>query len=187
MCGVAEPSKRSRLLAASVGACKHYAMTSRLVLTLALLAAAGALAFAYLLEFGFGLEPCPLCIFQRVAMAGVAVVCLVGALHGPAGWGRHVYFLLASVSAGAGAAIAGRHVWLQSLPADQVPACGPDLNYLLDVMPWAEVLAMVLRGDASCADIDAAFLGLSLPAWTLIGFVLLLAGLLWGWLAARRA
>ncbi|MDT0635630.1 disulfide bond formation protein B [Spectribacter hydrogenooxidans] len=162
-------------------------MTPRRVMTLGLLASAAALAFAYLLEFGFGLEPCPLCIFQRVAMAGVALVCLAGALHGPLGWGRHVYFLLATASAGVGAAIAGRHVWLQSLPADQVPACGPDLNYLLDVMPWAEVLAMVLRGDASCADIDAAFMGLSLPAWTLVGFVLLLAGLLWGWLAARRA
>lgn len=140
------------------------------------LAAFGALGFAYVLEYGFGLEPCPLCILQRVAMFATGVVFLAAVLHAPAGRaGRWSYGLLAILAAGAGAGIAGRHVWLQSLPADQVPACGPGLDYLLDVLPWREVLATVLRGDASCAAVDAAFLGLSLPAWTLLGFLALAA------------
>lgn len=146
---------------------------ARSVFGLGFAAAAAALAFAYYLEFVHGLEPCPLCIFQRVAMAGTGLVFLAGAVHGPAGWGRWVHGSLAALAASAGAAIAGRHVWLQSLPEDQVPACGPDLNYLLDVLPWQEVMVKILRGDAACADIDASFLGLSLPAWTLVAFVLL--------------
>ena len=141
--------------------------------TLGFAAAAAALGFAYVLQYLFGLEPCPLCIFQRVAMAATGVVFLIAALHGPSGVGRWVYAFFALIAAGAGGAIAGRHVWLQSLPADQVPACGPDLAYLLDILPWQQVMAKVLRGDASCATIDASFAGLSLPAWTLVGFIAL--------------
>ena len=73
--------------------------------------------------------------------------------------------------AGIGAAIAARHVWLQNLPEDQVPACGPSLDYLMEVSPWQEVIATVLRGDGNCAIIDASFLGLSIPGWTLVAFV----------------
>lgn len=148
-------------------------MNARLAFGLGFAASAAGLAFAYYLQFVHGLEPCPLCIFQRVAMAATGAVFLVAALHGPAGFGRRVYAALAALAAGAGAAIAGRHVWLQSLPEDEVPACGPGLDYLLDVMPWQDVLARILRGDAACADIDASFLGLSLPAWTLVAFVAL--------------
>lgn len=162
-------------------------MTTRAVFAVAWLASAGALAFAVVLEYGFGLEPCPLCWLQRFAMLGVALVSLVGLLHGPNGWGRWIYALLALLAAGAGAGIAGRHVWLQSLPADQVPACGPGLDYLMDILPLTEVLRVVLRGDASCANIEAAFLGLSLPAWTLIGFVLLMAWVLGASIVASRS
>lgn len=144
--------------------------SSRLVFAIGFAAAAGALAFAYYLEYVHGLAPCPLCIFQRIAMAAAGLVFLAGAVHGPSGFGRAVYAALAALAAGAGAAVAGRHVWLQSLPADQVPACGPGLEYLLDALPWREVLATILRGDAACAVIDASFLGLSLPAWTLVAF-----------------
>jgi len=137
-------------------------------------AAFGALAFAYYLQFGQGLEPCPLCIFQRVAMFATGVVFAIGALHSPAAWGRGIYAGVAGLAAAVGGAIAGRHVWLQSIPEDQVPACGPGLDYLMDVMPWQQALAKVLRGDAACATIDASFLGLSLPGWTLVGFAALL-------------
>lgn len=149
-------------------------------------ACAGALGFAYVLEFGFGLEPCPLCVLQRVAMLVAALAFLAGAIHGPRGLGRWVYSLLALIGVGAGAAIAGRHVWLQSLPADQVPACGPPLDYMLEILPFTEVMRTVLRGDAECAKVDAALLGLSLPAWTLVAFVGLgLYALLLPWLAQR--
>lgn len=163
-------------------------MTTRTYFLAGFLASAGALAFAYYLQYVSGLEPCPLCIFQRVAMAGVGVFCLIGLLHAPGATGHRVYAGLALLSALAGAAIAARHVWLMHLPADQVPACGPGLDYLVDIMPLTEVFATVLRGDASCATVKGAFLGISLPAWTCVYFVLLslasLAGVA-GWGAQR--
>ena len=129
------------------------------------------LGFAVYLEHFQGLEPCPMCIFQRVAMLATGLVFLLAGLHGPRRGGRGVYAFLALLTSSAGAFVAGRHVWLQSLPADQVPACGPTLDYLMDVMPFAEVLSTVLRGDGNCAVIDAAWLGISLPGWTLITFI----------------
>ena len=146
-------------------------MNFRLFSLLGFLATVGAMGFALWLEHVQGLEPCPLCIFQRVAMIATGLVFLLAALHGPTGTGRWVYALLVWLSAGAGMAIAGRHVWLQSLPEDQVPACGPTLDFLTDSLPLWEVVATVLRGDGNCAVIDAAWLGISLPAWTQIGFV----------------
>lgn len=146
-------------------------MSFRLVMFIGFLAALSAMAFAYYLQYFQGLEPCPLCIFQRIAMIAAGLILLLGFLHGPSGLARWIYAIFAFAASAAGAAIAGRHVWLQSLPADQVPACGPDLDYLLDILPWQQVVAKILRGDASCASIDASFLGLSLPGWTLVAFV----------------
>jgi disulfide bond formation protein DsbB len=70
-----------------------------------------------------------------------------------------------------GALIAGRHIWLQSLPPDQVPECGPGLNYMLDNFPITEVLSTVLRGSGSCAEVIWSFLGMSMPMWTMIWYV----------------
>lgn len=164
-------------------------MTSRLYFAAGFLLAVAALVLAYLLQYVGGLEPCPLCIFQRVAMAGVALFCLIGWVHGPAGLTHRIYAGLAGLAALAGAAIAARHVWLMHLPADQVPACGPGLNYLIQIMPLQQVVSTVLRGDASCATVKGSFAGLSLPAWSLIYFVLLIAGALAGMcgLGARAA
>ena len=155
-------------------------MSTRIYFLVGFLAAGGALGFAYYLQYVHGLEPCPLCIFQRVAMAGVGVFCLIGWLHGAQGVAHRIYAGLACLSAVIGAAIAARHVWLMHLPPDQVPACGPGLGYLVDIMPLTEVLATVLRGDASCAEVKGAFLGISLPAWTGVYFVLLAFGALAG-------
>ena len=122
---------------------------------------ASLLAYAVFAQYGQFYEPCPLCIFQRVAMAATAVVGLVGGLHAPrAAWGRRAYGLLAFLAAGTGAAIAGRHVWLQHLPPDQVPACGPGLSYMVESMPswlpdsWNDRLrwarCYVTAGQANC-------------------------------------
>jgi disulfide bond formation protein DsbB len=151
------------------------------------LACAGAMAFALYLEHVGGLEPCPMCVFQRVAMIATGLVFLLACVHAPSGWGRKVYAGLVVLTAAAGTFIAGRHVWLQSLPEDQVPACGPTLDFLVDTMPMMEVVMTVLRGDGNCAIIDAQWLGLSLPAWTLVGFAALI---FWAmislWLARDR-
>jgi protein dithiol:quinone oxidoreductase len=133
----------------------------------------GGLLFALYLQHFQGYEPCPMCIFQRVAMLAVGLFFLAGAIHNPKAGGRWVYAALADAAALVGALIAGRHVWLQSLPEEERPACGPTLDFLMDMMPLREVVETVLRGDGNCAVIDAQWLGLSLPFWTLVGFVAL--------------
>lgn len=117
-----------------------------------------------------GLEPCPLCILQRVVVISLGMVLLVAAIHGPGGWGNRIYGGLITLIAGSGAAIAGRHVWLQSLPADQIPECGPTLDYILETFPLSKALQLVLHGSGECAKVEWQFLGLSIPGWTLIAF-----------------
>jgi len=134
---------------------------------------ASGLAFALFLQHAQGLEPCPMCIFQRIAMLISGLFFLAGAIHAPKHGGRWLWSGLAALAAVGGAIIAGRHVWLQGLPPDQVPACGPTLDYLLGLMPVMEVVQLVLKGDGNCAKIDAAFLGISLPGWTFLAFVVL--------------
>lgn len=130
--------------------------------------------FAIFSQFQWNLQPCPLCIFQRIAFAALALVLLVAGLHAPKGaTGRGLYGLLALVPALAGVAIAARHVWLTHLPADQVPACGPPLSFMMEVNPLTDVIRQVLTGSGECATVDWAFLGLSMPAWSLLWFVLL--------------
>lgn len=151
---------------------------------LGFVACAGLLAYAFYVQLQDGLEPCPLCIFQRVGFAALGLVLLVGGLHAPKGAGaRRGYGVLALVAAAFGAAIAGRHVWLQSLPPEDVPTCGPGLDYMLDAMPISGVIRKVLTGSGECAAVDWTFLGLSMPAWTLACFVLLGA---WSAFAAFR-
>ncbi len=137
------------------------------------LACAGMMGFALYAEHVLLLEPCPLCVFQRVATIGLGLVFLLAALHNPAGWGSRVWALLIVVAAGIGASIAGRHVWIQSLPPDEVPACGAGLDYLLDTVPLTEVIREVFTGSGECAELKWSFLGLSMPAWVLICMVLL--------------
>src|SRR5690606_28459830 len=81
---------------------------------------------------------------------------------------------LASLAVLAGECITGRHLGLQSLPADQVPSCGAGLDYMLDVMQFQQLLNNVLSFAGESAEIDARFLRLSIPGWTLIGFLALL-------------
>ena len=143
-------------------------------------ACAALLGYAYYAQFVLGLEPCPLCIFQRVAMIALLLVALLAAIHAPRTTrARRAYGTLAALAAFAGAAVAGRHVWLQHLPPDQVPACGPGLDYLLDTFSFSQTLRKVFSGSGECAEVDWRFVGLSMPEWTLIVFVLFLIGALW--------
>lgn len=142
----------------------------RLLLALGFAGCAAAMAVALYIEHGLGFEPCPLCVLQRVVVIALGLVFLAGALHAPARGGRWFYVALATLIAAVGVGLAGRHVYLQHLPADQVPACGPTLEYLMHLLPFRQVLITVLRGDASCALVQFRVLGLSLPEWTLILF-----------------
>lgn len=134
---------------------------------------AGMMGYAYFAQYVQGYLPCPLCEFQRMAMIMTGLFFLVSALHNPARTGARVYGVLTALAGAAGIAVAWRHVWLQGLPPDEVPACGPGLDYMLDTFPFTQVLEKVFTGSGECASIDWTFLGLSMPAWTLIWFVIL--------------
>ena len=137
------------------------------------------MAAALWLQHVDGLEPCPLCILQRGAVIALGVLMLVGAIHDPGLAARRVYGMLIAAVAVAGAAVAGRHVWLQSLPPGEAPACGPGLEYMLGAFPPTQVLEMVLRGSGECAEVQWTFLSLSIPEWTLLLFVLFAVFGLW--------
>jgi len=136
------------------------------------LVCAGMIAFALYLQYFQGQEPCPLCILQRVAWMVLGAAFLVAAIHGPGRVGATIYGLVLFGVAAVGAGIAGRHVWLQNLPRDQVPACGPDLDFMLQQFPLAETLRRVLSGTGECAETGWTFLGLSIAGWSLLWLVL---------------
>jgi len=146
---------------------------SRAVYSFVFLGCVGLLSVALYMEHKMLLDPCPLCIFQRVMVLATGIVSLLAAIHGPKELGIKIYGGLMIVTAVIGGAISTRQLWLQSLPADEVPACGASLDYLMDVFPLTEVLSMVLTGDGSCAEVAWRFLGLSIPGWTLVGFIAL--------------
>lgn len=145
-----------------------------------------ALGYAYYAQFGLGIEPCPLCILQRLVVVGVGLLFLIATLHHPHDGGAKVYGVLLGLMAAVGVAIAGRHVWLQFLPPEQVPRCGPTLEYMLQTFPLGEALREVLTGSGECARVDWTLLGLSMPAWTLLLFFGLgVVGLLGNWWLRR--
>lgn len=155
---------------------------------LGFLACAALIGYALYAQYGLNLEPCPLCIFQRVAVIAVGIVFLLAALHHPGRSGAKVYGALLLLSAAAGALIATRHVWIQAQPPGSVAACGASLDYMLDIFPLTQVIAKVLTGSGECANVDWRFLGLSMPWWTLFSFVALAAwGILANVVAPKRA
>lgn len=134
-------------------------------------ACAGMMGYALYAEHVLMLTPCPLCVFQRLAVISIGVIFLLAALQNPDGWGRRIYAALILVAAGAGVGVAGRHVWLQNLPPDKVPSCGPGFDYIIDSFPLADALKLIFSGSGECASIDWQFLGLSMPAWVVIAVI----------------
>lgn len=126
-----------------------------------------------------GLDPCNLCIFQRVCFIVLGLVFLIAALHNPNGGGRFTYSFLGLVAGGTGAGIAGRHVWIQSHPPEGLVSCGGDLGYLMDTYTFNKVFALVLEGSGDCSTIDWQFLGGTMPQWTLFWFVVMTLGCVW--------
>jgi disulfide bond formation protein DsbB len=155
-------------------------------LRFALVAAACAalLGFGYYLQYGKGLEPCPLCLVQRGFFIALMAVCLAAALHRPGRAGTIAYGLAAGLFAFGGAAVAARQVWLQHLPPDKVPQCGPDLFFMMENFPLSRTLQTLISGTGECAAVDWTFLRLSIAEWSLIWFSVLFLYTLW--LAARR-
>lgn len=159
-------------------------MNARIACALAALAGAGLLGFGYYLQYVKGLEPCPLCLVQRAFFYLLIVVFTLCAIHGPPGWGGRIYGFIAMLFAAGGFATASRQVWLQHLPPDKVPACGPDLAFMLDNFPLGQTLEKLFAGSGQCAEVQWTFLGRSIAEWALAWFALFfLLGL---WLLIRK-
>ena len=148
-------------------------MTPRVGYLAGFLVCAGLLAFALYLQHVELQDPCPLCILQRLAFIALMAVFLIAALHGPGRKGCIVYSGMLFMIAGLGAAVATRHVWLQHLPKNQVPECGPGLEYMLQKFPLAQALDKILAGSGECAEAGWNFLGLTIAGWSLVWFVIL--------------
>lgn len=161
-------------------------MTPRTVFLGLFLVCAGMMGFGYYLQYAEGLEPCPLCMTQRVFIVAAGLVALGGAAFGTTRGRRRVAGALVVLMCVVGGGFSSRHLWLQMLPEDQVPACGPSIDYILDSFPPMEALEILLRGNGNCAEIDWSFLGLSIPAWTLLAFIGLAVVAAWnGWRSAH--
>ena len=150
------------------------------------LACGGLLAYAYYAQFALHLEPCPLCIFQRIGVLSIALLFAIAAVHDPVGWGRRLYAGLIALAALATIGVAMRQLYIQSLPPESVPACGASLDFMLKVFPLTDVLVKVLTGSGECAKVDWRFFGLAMPAWVLIAALCLGVWGLWGTLRRRR-
>jgi len=146
-------------------------LRARLIYLAIFLACAGLMGFGLYLQHVENLEPCPLCILQRYAFIATGLVALIAAIHGPGRLGRWLYSVLIVVAAGSGAIVAGRQSWLQHYPP-KVLDCGPDLAYMIDSFPIAQVLPKVFKGEGDCAKVAWKFLGLSIPEWALVWFAL---------------
>ena len=151
-------------------------MTFRVGAALGALVCILLLGYAYYLQYAQGLEPCPLCLVQRGFFYLVLTVLILGALHGR---GRKIYGPMAALFALGGIATAGRQLWLQSLPADKVPQCGPDLFFMLENFPLSRTLEKLFTGTGECAVVDWKFLGLSIAGWSAVWFAALFCYALW--------
>lgn len=166
-----------------------FAWTFRAQFALGAFLCAALLGYALYVQYGMFMNPCPLCILQRVAFAVMGVFFLLGALVGPKPrWWRRLVASLAGLSAMAGAGIAAWHVRIQNLPPSEVPACsGMDLGYMLNAFPLQKVIEKVFTASGECAVVDWTFLGVSMPGWTLVWYLGLGGAALWaGWRRSER-
>ena len=131
------------------------------------------LAVALYMEFAMGMDPCMLCMSQRFVYLGIAFTSLLATLHNPIFGGHKRYAGVITLLALAGLSLAIRQLYLQNLPADQVPACGPSFSYMVEAFPLTEVLVTMIKGSGSCAEVQWTFLGISIQGWSLVMFTLL--------------
>jgi disulfide bond formation protein DsbB len=160
-------------------------MSARLANLLGFLACVALLAYAYYAQYVLHLEPCPLCIFQRVGIFAIGLAFMFAAIHGPRSWGRSVYAVAVALAALATIGVAGKQLYIQSLPAGSVPSCGASLDVLMKFFPLQEVITRVLSGSGECAKVDWRLLGLAMPGWVLIAALAL--GAFGVWANTRRA
>lgn len=135
------------------------------------LTTAGLMATALYFEHVMMLEPCPLCMTQRIWVVLMGLTCLAAFVHGPSRAGLRRYALVAVGCAVIGSGFSLRQLYLQSLPPGEAPACGPGLSYMWENFPLADVVRAMTFGSGDCATVSWSLLGLSIPGWVLVAFV----------------
>lgn len=148
-------------------------LSIRWLYALGVLAVFGLIGGALYLQYGLREDPCPLCMIQRVIFIAIGILFFIAAIHNAGRIGRRVYSTLIALTALGGVAVASRHIWIQHLPKDQVPACGPGLDFMLKHFPMSEVWQELMHGSGECAVKGWTFLGLGLPELALIWYVFL--------------
>jgi len=149
------------------------------------LACAAMLAYGYYLQYFDNQDPCPLCLIQRAFYLMIVIVFTAAALQGPGRVGGIAYSVVGTVLALGGFGTAARQVWLQHLPPDHVPPCGPDLYYMIDNFPLSRVFEKLFTGSGECAEVKWRFLGLSIAEWSLAWFLALALYAVWLGFSAR--
>ncbi len=150
-----------------------HTLSNRWLYLAGVLTIAGLFGAGLYLQYVLHQEPCPLCMIQRFIFISMLVVFTIATLHNPRRTGAKIYGALISLLALSGIGVASRHIWLQHLPKDQVPACGPGLDYMLDNFPMADVWKELMHGSGECAAKGWTFLTLGIPEWSLLWYVLL--------------
>ena len=131
------------------------------------------LAMGAYFQYVQGLNPCPLCISQRLAILMTGIIFLIAGIHNPQQTGTTRYAIAGAISALIGASISTRHVWIQHLPPAEAPECGPGLDYMMQNFPLLETVKFMLSGTGDCVKVDWTLLGFSMPVWTLLAFLML--------------
>ena len=150
-----------------------HSLSNRWLYLAGVLVISGLFGAALYMQYVLHQEPCPLCMIQRFIFIALLVLFALAVLQNPKTTGAKIYAVLISLCALSGVGVAGRHIWIQHLPADEVPACGPGLDYMLDNFPMSEVLKELMHGAGECAAKGWTFLALGIPEWSLIWYVLI--------------
>ena len=153
--------------------------SARLLFLLAVAACTGMILAALYMQYVMELAPCALCITQRIFIIAIGVVALIASIHSPECLGTRLYSGACILFAVIGGSFSTRHLWLQNLPEELAPTCGPGLGYIIENFPFREALSVLLQGDGNCAETLWTFLGLSIPGWTLIAFIGLVLYFIW--------
>ena len=151
------------------------------------LACTGLIATAYYMEYVMYLDPCPLCMVQRIAIILIGMACLAAVLHNPRRRGQQSYAWVQLILCVGGGATASRHIWLQNLPSDKIPECFPGIETIFARNPFLDALTIVFSGTGECAQVAWTFLGLSIPGWTLVAFVCFAAVAVYHLVKAKHA
>jgi protein dithiol:quinone oxidoreductase len=150
-----------------------YNISSRWLYLAGVISVSGLMGFGLFLQYVMHQDPCPLCMVQRVIFIGILLLFGLATLQGPQRMGERVYAVLISLLSLTGVGVASRHIWIQHLPKDQVPACGPGLDYMLNTFPMSEVLKELMHGSGECATKGWTFLTLGIPEWSLLCYLAL--------------